>query len=56
MILAQLVENIAEDTHVLKTEPKKVIAGVKYHGDLEATLWRYNKILVMTKVDFHSPG
>jgi len=37
---AQLVDNIAEDTHVLKTEPKKVIAGIKYHNQDEATLWR----------------
>lgn len=40
-ISAQLVENIAEDTHILKTEPKKVISSIKYSGDEEPTLWRY---------------
>jgi hypothetical protein len=40
LISAQLVENIAEDTHILKSEPKKVIAEVKYKDDQEPTLMK----------------
>ncbi|XP_052775901.1 nuclear receptor-binding protein-like [Mya arenaria] len=41
---AQLVETIAEDTHMLKVEPKKVMAGIKYHGQEEPTLTRFAKV------------
>ncbi|XP_052258098.1 nuclear receptor-binding protein-like isoform X2 [Dreissena polymorpha] len=41
---AQLVESIAEDTHILKVDPKKVIAEIKYHGDEESTLWRFHQV------------
>ncbi|KAL4236103.1 Nuclear receptor-binding protein [Mactra antiquata] len=41
---AQLVEYIAEDTHILKTEPKKVIASMKNSGEEEATLWRVSQV------------
>ena len=54
LISAQLVENIAEDTHILKSEPKKVIAEVKYKGEQEPTLMRLvacPKIKILEKVD-----
>ncbi|XP_060556445.1 nuclear receptor-binding protein-like isoform X2 [Ruditapes philippinarum] len=41
---AQLVENIAEDTHILKSEPKKVIAEVKYKDDQEPTLMKFSQV------------
>lgn len=41
---AQLVETIAEDTHMLKVEPKKVIAEIKYHGDQEPTQYKYAQV------------
>lgn len=41
---SQLMETVAENTHMLKVEPKKVIAEIKYSGDQEVTQYKYSQV------------
>ena len=39
-ISAQLTENMPEEAHVLKVDPKKVIAEINHSNGREPTIWK----------------
>ena len=39
-VTAQLTENMPEEAHVLKVDPKKVIAEINYPDGKEPVVWK----------------
>lgn len=41
---AQLTENMPEEAHVLKVDPKKVIAEINHSNGREPTIWKFSQV------------